>query len=290
MAYKKEMGTHPLKQTYSDPSQLTGKGREVVEYQTQEEVKPVAHASGKEYGTTLYSYYTGKGMDLPSKQERAKIYESQGLGLATDYTGTREQNKALFNTLTTKQHTDTYKRGKLRTESFTGVGPMGEKISETDYYKRLGPKAGTKQIGSKKTVGDETTREGRTGRVGDFFRGLGDRMREGRTGEGKTRKGKRRTISEDEAGNKVITVTDRKGRKKKQIKKTEDAYGKYRDKTRYDKEGNVKKDVTLRRGYGGDITRDVWTRKGDEFSERSEGLQLSTTKKALEDAKKKYNF
>mgnify|MGYP006408550341 FL=1 len=253
MAYKKEMGTHPLKQTYSDASKITGKGREVVEYTSQEDVKPVVHASGKEYGTTLYSYYKGKGMDLPSKQERAKIYESQGLGLATDYTGTREQNKALFNTLTTTEHKDIYRGGDLYKTHKTGVGPMGGKQYSKD---RFSLKTGDLKR-SVDIKGGEKTVEGPGSRIGDFFRGLGDRMR-----EGKTREGKRRTISYDEAGNKVITVTDRKGTKKKQIKKTEDAYGKYRDKTRYDKEGNVKKDVTLRTDHSGNISRDVWARKG----------------------------
>src|SRR3990167_4810471 len=33
----------------------------------------------------LYEYYTGKKQELPSLEERGKLYESYGLGTATDY-------------------------------------------------------------------------------------------------------------------------------------------------------------------------------------------------------------
>ncbi len=49
--------------------------------------------------TNLNEYYTGKGQVLPSVQERAKIYESSGLGKATDYRGNVQQNTALLSKL-----------------------------------------------------------------------------------------------------------------------------------------------------------------------------------------------
>ena len=46
---------------------------------------------------TLYEFYTGQGQSLPSVQERAKIYESSGLG--SGYVGSAGQNTALLNAL-----------------------------------------------------------------------------------------------------------------------------------------------------------------------------------------------
>jgi len=48
---------------------------------------------------TLYEYYTGQGQALPSVQERSKIYEQYGLGSASLYAGTAEQNTALLGKL-----------------------------------------------------------------------------------------------------------------------------------------------------------------------------------------------
>lgn len=50
--------------------------------------------------TNLNEYYTGKGQALPSLQERAKTYETSGLGKATDYQGTAQQNTSLLGKLT----------------------------------------------------------------------------------------------------------------------------------------------------------------------------------------------
>ncbi len=47
----------------------------------------------------LYEHYTSQGKTLPSVAERAPIYEAQGLGKATDYTGTEDQNTALLGKL-----------------------------------------------------------------------------------------------------------------------------------------------------------------------------------------------
>lgn len=49
--------------------------------------------------TTLYSYYTSQGKALPSISERAKTYESLGLGKANTYTGTAAQNTSLLGKL-----------------------------------------------------------------------------------------------------------------------------------------------------------------------------------------------
>lgn len=46
--------------------------------------------------STLHDYYAGKGQPLPSLAERAKSYEALGLGSASSYRGTAEQNRALL--------------------------------------------------------------------------------------------------------------------------------------------------------------------------------------------------
>lgn len=51
---------------------------------------------------TLYEYYTGMGQALPSIQERSKIYEQQGLGSASTYAGTYDQNVALLGKLSSQ--------------------------------------------------------------------------------------------------------------------------------------------------------------------------------------------
>jgi hypothetical protein len=47
----------------------------------------------------LYDFYTGQGQALPSVQERSSIYEQAGLGSASTYAGTAEQNTALLGKL-----------------------------------------------------------------------------------------------------------------------------------------------------------------------------------------------
>src|SRR3990167_4077296 len=49
--------------------------------------------------STLYEYYTSQGKALPSLSERAKIFESQGLGSASIYAGTATQNTSLLTKL-----------------------------------------------------------------------------------------------------------------------------------------------------------------------------------------------
>lgn len=49
---------------------------------------------------TLFDYYKKKGQNLPSLSERSKLYESQGLGAASTYSGTAQQNTSLLGRLT----------------------------------------------------------------------------------------------------------------------------------------------------------------------------------------------
>lgn len=48
---------------------------------------------------TLYEFYKAKGQNLPSIAERSKVYEAQGLGAASAYQGTYDQNVALLSRL-----------------------------------------------------------------------------------------------------------------------------------------------------------------------------------------------
>lgn len=50
-------------------------------------------------GKSLYEYYKEKGARFPTFKERAILYEKYGLGPATTYRGTIEQNTALLNKL-----------------------------------------------------------------------------------------------------------------------------------------------------------------------------------------------
>lgn len=51
--------------------------------------------------TSLSGYYQSQGKQMPSLQERAKSFESSGLGPSASYTGTAEQNNALLQKLQT---------------------------------------------------------------------------------------------------------------------------------------------------------------------------------------------
>lgn len=55
-----------------------------------------AAASATGSASTLYEYYAAKGLPLPSVAERAQVYASLGLGVASYYTGTAEQNVKLL--------------------------------------------------------------------------------------------------------------------------------------------------------------------------------------------------
>lgn len=46
--------------------------------------------------TTLYEFYTAQGQSLPSVSQRSILYEALGLGQASFYTGTAEQNTKLL--------------------------------------------------------------------------------------------------------------------------------------------------------------------------------------------------
>jgi hypothetical protein len=49
--------------------------------------------------STLFEWYQAQGQALPSVTTRAKLYQSLGLGQASFYTGTAEQNTKLLNAL-----------------------------------------------------------------------------------------------------------------------------------------------------------------------------------------------
>jgi hypothetical protein len=51
---------------------------------------------------TLYEFYTGKGQALPSLTERGKLFEQYGLGSASGYQGTADQNTQLLGKLSTQ--------------------------------------------------------------------------------------------------------------------------------------------------------------------------------------------
>ena len=48
---------------------------------------------------TLFEYYQGQNQALPSLSERGKLYETQGLGSASTYQGSAQQNTSLLNAL-----------------------------------------------------------------------------------------------------------------------------------------------------------------------------------------------
>lgn len=62
--------------------------------------KPTAKAGAG--ATTLAEWYKAQGQSLPSVSSRSKIYEGFGLGKASLYTGTAEQNTKLLNALKSK--------------------------------------------------------------------------------------------------------------------------------------------------------------------------------------------
>lgn len=49
--------------------------------------------------STLYEYYTSLGMPLPTIEERSYLYEALGLGAASSYTGSADQNTRLLSIL-----------------------------------------------------------------------------------------------------------------------------------------------------------------------------------------------
>ena len=52
--------------------------------------------------TTLYDYYQAKGEAFPDWQSRKSVYEEAGLGSASSYYGTGDQNRALLATFLAK--------------------------------------------------------------------------------------------------------------------------------------------------------------------------------------------
>jgi hypothetical protein len=83
--------------------------------------------------TNLYEYYTSQGSNLPSVQERAVIYEQQGLGKASDYKGTATQNTQLL--------------GKLNPNQMAGNKPTVSPVTITGDIAEGKIKDATKGIG-----------------------------------------------------------------------------------------------------------------------------------------------
>jgi hypothetical protein len=96
---------------------------------------------------TLYEFYKGK---LPSIQERAKIYEQQGLGSASSYTGSDSQNVALLGKLQGASSGATGPTGSTGPVNPTGASPVGPEqikksvmdwLSTQPDYKSLTPES-----------------------------------------------------------------------------------------------------------------------------------------------------
>lgn len=82
---------------------------------------------------TLYDYYKGLGQSLPSVQERAKLYETSGLG--TGYQGTAQQNASLLGYL---QQTPTIPATTQQTASSVAV----PKVLESNLSDKTMPPTG----------------------------------------------------------------------------------------------------------------------------------------------------
>lgn len=82
---------------------------------------------------TLYDFYTGQGQKLPSISERAKTYESSGLGSASAYTGTAEQNTALLKSLQTPEVPDVIDASSLSGDKTVNIPeqPSPEDVAST---------------------------------------------------------------------------------------------------------------------------------------------------------------
>lgn len=79
----------------------------------------------------LFEYYKSKNQALPSVQERAPIYEQSGLGKASDYTGSLQQNDALLGYFNKQITTPTTNTGGSTYTQGTGVEDFTSGISTT---------------------------------------------------------------------------------------------------------------------------------------------------------------
>ena len=75
--------------------------------------------------TTLYNYYQGLGQALPSLQQRGQLYQQYGLGSATGYGGSAEQNTSLLNSLLQQGQQSTAPNFQLATGGSAYVPPTG---------------------------------------------------------------------------------------------------------------------------------------------------------------------
>lgn len=63
---------------------------------------PVNTPKASDLAKTLFEWYSAQGLTLPTLSDRAKLYQSLGLGQASLYVGTAEQNTKLLNKLKEK--------------------------------------------------------------------------------------------------------------------------------------------------------------------------------------------
>lgn len=101
--YEINKGTNPGLSTWTGDD-LKGKGVSVpVPDATPVVTKPAIPATGTgASASTLSEWYQAQGQKLPTVEERSKLYASLGLGQASYYTGTAEQNTKLLNALKAK--------------------------------------------------------------------------------------------------------------------------------------------------------------------------------------------
>lgn len=78
--------------------------------------------------STLYEYYTQQGQQLPSISERAKKFQELGLGSATDYSGSIQQNAMLLSRLssTPVQNTKSIAQTPANTSSKKSIADIAK--------------------------------------------------------------------------------------------------------------------------------------------------------------------
>lgn len=140
--YKKEAMSSPIPRT--------------TEFkQTQTNAPAVEHGDGQTYSGTLYSYYEGKGIDMPSWQERGATYEQLKLGNQKDYKGTSSQNKAMYDKLTT----DTQKIVKDNQGNIKSVVDSGAEVTDDGINVEFSADKTKLQKGSNVTEVEDITDE-----------------------------------------------------------------------------------------------------------------------------------
>ncbi|HOK35422.1 MAG TPA: CAP domain-containing protein [Candidatus Pacearchaeota archaeon] len=93
-ATKNQEVQQTLNQTQPSTSPISAPTQTQTQTQNSSIPTPTSQATSEK---SLYSYYLEKGEKLPSFEERALLFEKYGLGSASTYRGTPEQNNALLN-------------------------------------------------------------------------------------------------------------------------------------------------------------------------------------------------